>query len=98
MCSVNRQPSFPFASALRRAAAFAAGFRVRLDERSEKIGAKIRDAQLLKIPFMLVVGDREAEAGTVAVRSRREGDQGSVPLEEFLARARDLAATKSNDA
>ncbi len=54
----------------------AAGLRCDLDDRSEKIGAKIRDAQLKKVPFMLVVGDREAQAGTVAVRSRREGDLG----------------------
>jgi threonyl-tRNA synthetase len=54
----------------------AAGLRCEVDERSEKVGAKIRDAQLRKIPYMLVAGDREAAAGTVAVRSRREGDIG----------------------
>jgi threonyl-tRNA synthetase len=58
----------------------AAGLRCEIDERSEKIGAKIRDAQLRKIPFMLVAGDREAQAGTVAVRSRREGDQGPMSV------------------
>jgi threonyl-tRNA synthetase len=80
-----------------RAACAAAGLRTHLDGRGEKIGAKIRDAQLLKIPFMLVLGDREAEAGTVAVRSRRGGDLGAEPLDAFLARARDLVASKSND-
>jgi threonyl-tRNA synthetase len=60
-----------------------AGLRVELNARSDKIGAKIRDAQLQKIPFMLVVGDREADAGTVAVRERSRGDVGAMPLEEF---------------
>jgi hypothetical protein len=59
-----------------RKACSAAGLRAKLDERSEKIGAKIRDAQLQKIPVMLVVGDREAEQGTVAVRSRKNGTKG----------------------
>jgi threonyl-tRNA synthetase len=57
------------------------------DLRGEKIGAKIRQAQLDRVPFMLVVGDREAQAGTVAVRSRSDGDCGAVPLDEFLHRA-----------
>ncbi|HXU12245.1 MAG TPA: His/Gly/Thr/Pro-type tRNA ligase C-terminal domain-containing protein, partial [Candidatus Binatia bacterium] len=60
----------------------AAGLRVENDERNEKIGAKIRDAQLRKIPFMLIAGDREAQAGTVAVRSRREGEVGAKSLDE----------------
>ena len=75
----------------------AAGLRARLDDRSEKIGAKIRDAQLMKIPFMLVVGDREAESGAVAVRSRRGGDEGAVPLDAFLARAVGLSRSKSSE-
>jgi threonyl-tRNA synthetase len=75
----------------------AAGFRARLDDRSEKIGAKIRDAQLQKVPFMLVLGDREAAEQTVAVRSRRGGDEGALPLQGFLERAQDLASSKSND-
>jgi len=62
------------------------GLRVDCDERTEKIGAKIRDAQLKKIPFMLVAGDREIEARTVAVRSRREGDLGPMPVEEIRER------------
>jgi threonyl-tRNA synthetase len=59
-----------------------AGLRVETDERNEKIGAKIRDAQLKKIPFMLIAGDREAQAGTVAVRNRKEGEVGARPLAE----------------
>ncbi len=66
----------------------AAGIRVELDERQEKIGYKIREAQLQKIPYMLVVGDREAADGTVSVRSRSAGDQGSRPIDEFIEAAR----------
>src|SRR5580704_11559801 len=61
------------------------GARVHLDERNEKLPAKIRDAQLQKIPYMLVVGGKEAEAGTVSVRHRSKGDLGPKPLAEFLA-------------
>ena len=62
----------------------AAGFRVELDDRSEKIGLKIREAQLQKIPQMLVIGDREVQNGTVAVRSRTKGDLGARPLDEVI--------------
>ena len=62
----------------------AAGFRVELDDRSEKIGLKIREAQLQKIPQMLVIGDREVENGTVAVRSRTKGDLGARSLDEVI--------------
>ncbi len=62
-----------------------AGLRVEVDTRSEKIGYKIRAAQMEKVPFMLVIGDKEAENGTVAVRSRVSGDIGSMTVEEFLA-------------
>lgn len=72
----------------------AAGLRVELDERQEKIGYKIREAQLQKIPYMLVTGDREAADGTVSVRSRSGGDQGSRPIEEFIASARGEIASK----
>ncbi|MCI8502163.1 MAG: threonine--tRNA ligase, partial [Oscillospiraceae bacterium] len=61
-----------------------AGVRVETDERSEKVGYKIREAQLQKIPYMLVVGDKEIESGTVSVRDRGEGDLGSMSLDEFL--------------
>jgi len=64
------------------------GFRVQVDERQEKIGYKIREAQLQKIPYMLVVGDREVTEGAIAVRSRSAGDLGSQPLDSFIASAR----------
>jgi len=76
----------------------AAGLRAKLDERQEKIGYKIREAQLQKVPYMLVVGDREAAEGTVAVRTRSGGDQGSSSLSDFIARARDEIATKGKSA
>jgi threonyl-tRNA synthetase len=63
----------------------AAGARAQLDERNEKLQAKIRDAQLEKIPYMLVIGGKEAEAGTVSVRHRSKGDLGPRPLERFVA-------------
>ena len=62
-----------------------AGFRVHLDDRNEKLQAKIRDAQLQKVPYMLVIGAKEAEAGTVAVRHRSKGDLGPRPLAQFIA-------------
>jgi threonyl-tRNA synthetase len=62
-----------------------AGIRCTVDDRSEKVNLKIREAQLQKVPFMLVVGDREAENGTVSVRNRKHGDQGAKPVDEFLA-------------
>ncbi|QUH24425.1 threonine--tRNA ligase [Serpentinicella alkaliphila] len=60
------------------------GIRVEVDTRSEKIGYKIREAQLLKIPYMLVVGDKEMETGTVAVRSRDKGELGAISIEKFI--------------
>lgn len=66
---------------------FDAGMRVEINERSEKIGYKIREAQLQKIPYMLIIGDKEAESGTVSVRRRGEGDLGAVKTEAFLATA-----------
>ena len=62
----------------------ALGLRVDLDLRNEKINAKIREQQLQKVPYMLVIGDREAEAGTVSVRHRHQGDLGVQPLNDFL--------------
>ena len=62
----------------------AAGLRAHLDDRNEKLQAKIRDAQLQKLPYMLVVGEKEAQAGTVAVRHRSQGDLGPRPLEKFI--------------
>jgi len=62
----------------------AAGYRVEVDAREEKIGKKIREAQMEKIPYMLVMGDKEEETATVAVRSRREGDLGPLTLDDFM--------------
>ena len=73
-----------------------AGFRAQVDERQEKIGYKIREAQLQKVPYMLVVGDREAADGAVAVRSRSGGDLGSQPLDAFIASARQEVETRSS--
>ncbi len=63
-----------------------AGVRVAVDERSESVGKKIRDAELGRYPYMLVVGDREQEAGAVAVRSHEEGELGAMPIADFAAR------------
>jgi len=63
-----------------------AGFRVHLDDRNEKVGYKIREAQVKKIPYMLIVGEKEVEAGTVAVRSRNGGDLGAMKLDDFIAK------------
>ncbi len=65
----------------------AAGLRTEVDLRNEKIGYKIREAQMQKVPYMLVVGDREAESGTVSVRSRKDGNMGVLPLDEFVQKA-----------
>jgi len=73
----------------------AAGIRATLDDRSEKVNLKIRDAQLQKIPFMLVVGDREQESGKVAVRNRKHGDQGVKSVDDFLAEIQKLIAAKT---
>ncbi len=73
----------------------AAGLRVEANVRSEKIGAKIRHAQMQKIPFMLVVGDREMEEGKVAVRERVKGDIGTMTLAEFAELARGLVASRA---
>ena len=74
-----------------------AGVRVDLDGRSEKIGYKIREAQLQKIPYMLVIGDKELENGTVSVRSRKGVDLGAMPLDTFIAKIQEEIASRSND-
>jgi threonyl-tRNA synthetase len=74
---------------------FDAGFRVELDDRNEKVNFKIREAQLQKIPYMLVVGDREAQAGRVSVRNRKHGDQGAIGVDEFISRLSQLVTTRS---
>ena len=75
----------------------ALGFRVETDYRSEKIGYKIREAQMQKIPYMLVLGDKEAEAGNVAVRTRAGGDQGTMSLDDFIAKIDKQNKTRSLD-
>jgi len=72
----------------------AQGFRVEVDGRNEKIGKKIREAQLEKIPYMLVVGDRDMEAGTVSVRHRAEGDLGAMSLDQFAGQLRQIVDSK----
>jgi threonyl-tRNA synthetase len=73
-----------------------AGVRVQVDDRNEKLNARIRDAQLQRVPFMLVVGDREAAGDAVAVRRRDTGDAGSRPLSEFKAWVRELIDTRAS--
>jgi len=73
----------------------AAGLRVHLDDRKEKVNLKIREAQLQKVPYMLVVGDREAEAGTVSVRHRKHADMGAKPVAQFIEEIRTMIDTKS---
>jgi threonyl-tRNA synthetase len=73
----------------------AAGIRVTIDERSEKVNLKIREAQLQKVPYMLVVGDREQENGLVAVRNRKHADQGAKSVETFLAEIKALIDSKA---
>lgn len=73
----------------------AQGFRVELDLRNEKIGKKIREAQMEKDPYMLVVGDKEAENGQVAVRHRTDGDLGTMSLDAFTAQLKELVDSKS---
>ncbi len=64
-------------------------WRVEIDDRSEKLGYKLREAQLEKVPYMLVVGDKDAQAGTVSVRSRKEGDKGAMEINEFIAQIKE---------
>ncbi len=73
----------------------AAGLRAELDERPEKMGFKIREAQLKKIPYMLIVGEKEQESGTVSVRARDKGDEGAVTVVEFCDRAREQIRSRS---
>jgi threonyl-tRNA synthetase len=76
----------------------AAGLRVELDERQEKIGYKIREAQLQKVPYMLVIGDRESADGTVSVRTRGGGDQGPSSVGDFVGKVQDEIASKGRPA
>jgi len=72
-----------------------AEIRAQLDDRNEKLNARIRDAQLQKVPFMLVVGDREAQNRTLAVRRRDTGDAGARALDAFVSWARELIDTRA---
>ena len=72
-----------------------AGVRVEVDDRNEKLGYKIREAQLQKVPYMLVIGDRDVEKGVVSVRSRSKGDLGAMTLDDFQAMIREEIATKA---
>ena len=72
-----------------------AGIRVEVDDSNEKLGAKIRDAQMQKIPYMLVVGEKEASSGAVSVRKRTGGDQGAVPVDDFISEARRLITERA---
>ena len=73
----------------------AQGFRVEVDYRNEKIGKKIRDAQMEKVPYMVVVGDRDMENGTVSPRHRSDGDLGAMSMDEFTALLRDVVDSKA---
>jgi threonyl-tRNA synthetase len=73
----------------------AAGVRVETDDSNEKLGAKIRNAQLEKVPYMLVLGEKEAQSGTVTVRKRTGGDQASIPVDEFLALVSEQIKTRA---
>ena len=75
---------------------FNAGIRVELDDRAEKVGFKIREAQLEKIPYMLVVGEKEMESGLLSVRSRDEGELGQMSVEDFLAKLNKQIADREN--
>lgn len=72
-----------------------AGVRCELDDRSEKTGFKIRAAQMEKIPYMILVGDKDIEAGTISVRSRKNGDEGATTIDEFVARIKEEIDTKA---
>ena len=71
------------------------GVRVELDDRNEKVGYKIREAQMQKVPYMLVIGDKEFDAGLVAVRSRKDGDLGAIEVGEFIKNIREEIRTRA---
>jgi threonyl-tRNA synthetase len=73
----------------------AAGIRVTLDDDSDKVGAKLRRAELAKVPYMLVVGQKEAEIHSVSVRSRAKGDEGVLPFATYFERLRQEIATRA---
>jgi threonyl-tRNA synthetase len=73
----------------------AAGLRLEVDDRNEKMNGKIRDFANQKTPYILVFGDKEEAAESVSVRTRGKGDQGSMPLADFVAKAKELVASQS---
>src|SRR5262249_37641358 len=91
--------SDPFASAAHAAAAklAAAGLRVETDDKNEKLGGRIRRAELQKVPAMLVLGEKEAASESVAVRLRHGGDAGTMLVEDFVAAARRAVEGRKND-
>jgi len=74
-----------------------AGIRASADMSSERMNAKIRDAQMMKVPYMLVVGNNEMEAGTVSLRVRDGSQENNIPLSEFIARAKDRISKRASD-
>ena len=82
--------ALPYAEKV-RAALREEGFRVDVDSSAEKLGAKIREATLMKVPYQLVVGPRDEAAGTVSVRSRADGDLGAMSLPDFVAKLKSEA-------
>ena len=72
-----------------------AGFRAELDDRNEKIGAKIRDAEMQKVPYMLIVGDKEAAAGNVSVRVRGAGDRGTREIQSLVQEMLELSRSRA---
>ena len=75
----------------------AKGIRCEVDDRNEKIGYKIREAQVKKVPYMVIVGDKDVEAGTVAIRSRKDGDLGAMTPAEFVEFMVEKVSSKVND-
>ena len=75
----------------------AKGIRCEVDDRNEKIGYKIREAQVKKVPYMVIVGDKDVEAGTVAIRSRKDGDLGAMTSAEFVDFMVEKVTSKVND-
>lgn len=88
------QPHIEYAFELKKKMQ-AQGIRVEVDDGEEKLGKKIRQTQMEKVPYMLVVGDKEVESGSVAVRSRKEGELGSLLIEDFIAKAKNEIDTKA---
>ena len=83
-------PAYELCAVLKKA-----GLRAEVDARNEKIGYRIREAQLEKVPYMLILGDKELESRTVAVRSRKDGDLGSMSAQDFITKIKEEIETRS---